>query len=620
MGNSMRQRTIFAIVTVLGATIFVGVGAILYWSDPPRFPDEKPAEVPAPRLPEQKLFGGYVSASACRSCHPGQHASWHDSYHRTMTQRVTAESMVAPLGEALLTSRGRTYKFTEEDGRFFVEMADPEQDLTAQRMGWPTPSGERLIRRQIVMSTGSHHYQTYWINGSRGNQLWQVPWIFHLKDQRWIPAEDAFIAPPGNYRRITDWNDNCVQCHAVGGRPRFDEAAGEYRTQVVDLGIACEACHGPGENHVRYHNSQSDVQTLVKDDIINPARLDSVRASEVCGQCHSSNGADPEEFLESGHRYRPGDDLTQSRTVHRYEDDAVQSRNSLRDGFWGDGTIRLAGREYNGLQLSACFLKGNVSCLSCHSMHGYESTDDQLAPGLRSDKACLQCHDAYAENITAHTHHPPDSPGSRCFNCHMPYTSFGLFKAVRSHRIDSPSAAATIRHGRPNACNLCHADQPVSWTASYLTRWYDQPPVSSSPFAQEHAASVLFLLSGDAAQRAVVAWNFGRDEVRAATSSDWQAPLLAELLVDPYSVVRYVASQSLRRYPGMESLDYDFLAPEPDREQARQEALKLWSKTTPRDFPSQRSCVLIGPDGLPDRARLEMLRKLRDDRPVVLPE
>src|SRR5580658_8205997 len=28
----------------------------------------------------------YVTSSACRSCHPSEYASWHDSFHRTMTQ------------------------------------------------------------------------------------------------------------------------------------------------------------------------------------------------------------------------------------------------------------------------------------------------------------------------------------------------------------------------------------------------------------------------------------------------------------------------------------------------------------------------------------------------------
>src|SRR5437867_4685634 len=35
----------------------------------------------------------YVSSAACRACHPQQYASWHRSFHRTMTQVASPESV-----------------------------------------------------------------------------------------------------------------------------------------------------------------------------------------------------------------------------------------------------------------------------------------------------------------------------------------------------------------------------------------------------------------------------------------------------------------------------------------------------------------------------------------------
>ena len=29
--------------------------------------------------------GSYIGSASCRSCHPAEHASWHGSFHRTMT-------------------------------------------------------------------------------------------------------------------------------------------------------------------------------------------------------------------------------------------------------------------------------------------------------------------------------------------------------------------------------------------------------------------------------------------------------------------------------------------------------------------------------------------------------
>src|SRR6185503_12582096 len=45
---------------------------------------------------------GYVSSRTCRPCHLEQYASWHDSYHRTMTTTATPANVHAPFdGRAL---------------------------------------------------------------------------------------------------------------------------------------------------------------------------------------------------------------------------------------------------------------------------------------------------------------------------------------------------------------------------------------------------------------------------------------------------------------------------------------------------------------------------------------
>src|SRR5271170_2831658 len=37
-------------------------------------------------LPLPVADRGYVTSDSCRACHPSEYASWHRSYHRTMTQ------------------------------------------------------------------------------------------------------------------------------------------------------------------------------------------------------------------------------------------------------------------------------------------------------------------------------------------------------------------------------------------------------------------------------------------------------------------------------------------------------------------------------------------------------
>ena len=91
----------------------------------------------------------------------------------------------------------------------------------------------------------------------------------------------------------------------------------------------------------------------------------------------------------------------------------------------------------------------------------------------------------------------------------MPYTSYGLLRSQRSHQISSPTVAATLETGRPNACNLCHLDKPLEWTSQYLEEWYGTPRAPLDQDQQRIAASVLWSISGDAGQRALAALEHG---------------------------------------------------------------------------------------------------------------
>src|SRR4030095_924696 len=93
-----------------------------------------------------------------------------------------------------------------------------------------------------------------------------------------------------------------------------------------------------------------------------------------------------------------------------------------------------------------------------------------------------------ASHLAEHTHHAPSSAGSSCVACHMPFTSYALFTAMRSHRIDNPSAQSTATTGRPNACNLCHLDRSLDWTARTLAKWWgggNAAPHANGPGAAE---------------------------------------------------------------------------------------------------------------------------------------
>jgi predicted CXXCH cytochrome family protein len=406
------------------------------------------------------------------------------------------------------------------------------------------------------------------------------------------------------------------------------------------LGVACEACHGPGEAHIhanqdlvrRYRLHFSDAPDTT---IVNPARLSPRLATYVCAQCHSMNIFKTDPRLP-GERYRAGGDLLRTKMILRTSDRMMsaaeridwprlerhigrQTPTYVEERFWPDGMARVSGRETNGMVESACFQDNTLSCLSCHSMHS-SAPDDQLAEHMESDVACFQCHADYLERVEEHTHHKVGSSGSLCYNCHMPHTTYGLLKAIRSHLIDSPSVAKDLETGRTNACNLCHLDKTIAWTAEHLTAWYGQTAPALSQEESTVSETVMRLLEGDAAQRAISAWHLGWAPAQEASGRGWIAPFLARLLEDPYACVRYIAYRSLTSLRGYESVRYDFVGDAQLRADARSQVESIFGATAADARDRLGPEVLTDPSGRLDFALLAALASRRDDRIVDLRE
>lgn len=576
-----------------------------------------PRQASSPRIPERVQSRGFVSSTSCRACHREQYESWHRTFHRTMTQVASAESIVAPFDGRNLHRAEVTYSVERRGDEFWVTTPDPDREFFLVRKGEPKYMPELpIVERQVVMTTGFHHLQTYWLSSQMGNELRLFPWVYSLDERRWIPYEDSFVIPPNIGRLRVCWNNSCIACHSVDGRPNFNDAIGHFVSEVVEFGIACESCHGPGEQHIRRHELGVMPNGGVPDPIVNPRHCSPKVSTQICGQCHSSFTFDSEYFTE-GPRFRAGDPLEKTHHVIGFAQRA-DARHPFRDSYWEDGTARIGGREYLGLVASVCYNRGDLSCLSCHSMH-HSDPDQQLAEGSRGNDTCLACHQALSDRIEQHTHHPVGSSGSLCYNCHMPRTSYALFRATRSHRIDSPSVSVSVATGRPNACNLCHLDRPLSWTSKYLNEWFNIRPVELNEQQSTVAASGLWLLSGDAAQRVITAWHMGWEPAQQAADSHWQAPLLAQLLDDSYSAVRLVAFHSLKSLPQFNDLDYDFLATKDQLSQAKEDAVSRWHQGERRVADSP-AFILQTPTGELNREMVNWLLEQQDRRPIILSE
>jgi hypothetical protein len=290
--------------------------------------------------------------------------------------------------------------------------------------------------------------------------------------------------------------------------------------------------------------------------IVNPLELSAQRGSQVCGRCHSYfYPKDEQDWWQHGfaRSFAPGQDLSRAQLLLSpaalAAPDAPRLEAATDSLFYRDGTIRVGGREYNGLVRSACYERGHgqqqLACTSCHSLHRGQP-DDQLDPEKLGNRACSACHAEQAAHVSAHTHHAPTSPGSLCYNCHMPHTSYALLGAIRSHRVDVPAFDARTRD-KPNACSLCHLERSERWAAEQAQAWYGAKPRFALDRAAELAgdapAGAVFALAGDAAVRAVTAAALGRHD-SSNDAAELRAPLLAELARDDYAAIRAIATRA----------------------------------------------------------------------------
>ncbi|MCA9071602.1 MAG: hypothetical protein KDA84_21900, partial [Planctomycetaceae bacterium] len=181
---------------IVAATLVVGVAGLLVWRLN-RWEDNSaqgetqdiPPTIPV-AVPYQDLDQDYTTSATCQKCHPQQHASWHKSYHRSMTQLASADAVVAPFDGRVLKSPSGVFRFVLDLGDYYVERIDPLLVASIQKGGGDPRqlSDAPRIRSPIVMTTGSHHMQTYWTPAGFGNELEQVPWYYHIEERRWIPA------------------------------------------------------------------------------------------------------------------------------------------------------------------------------------------------------------------------------------------------------------------------------------------------------------------------------------------------------------------------------------------------------------------------------------------------
>jgi hypothetical protein len=483
----------------------------------------------------------HAGSAACRRCHPDHHESWSRTFHRTMTTEATPANVRGDFDGATLRHAGVDARMDRgADGRF--------------RMTFTAP-GAAPRQVDVVRAVGSRRYQQYLTR--IGDSYWRLPVAYHIEERRWFPMTGAFLfaddtaiedaARPtfggGVFdRHVTRWNDNCVFCHNVGPNPGRDPATGAFDTRVAELGIACEACHGPGAAHARANADPVRRYALhlggrADPTIVNPARLAPARSADLCGRCHGQRiTADVGPFLAHGDPFVAGDDLGRYSAPLRRDTALRGDASAFAARFWEDGTPRLTAYEFQGLLQSACASKGGLTCTTCHGMHEGDPRGQIRArfagTGVKADAMCTQCHAALAAPaaLAQHARHDPAGEGARCLGCHMPRIVYGVLDVHRSHRIEIPKPPRAAAGGRPDACTLCHVEGIPGAAGGGAT----MAATAGDPLARAVAVDALgWAPSFDPAER----------PRRLGT-------LLEVMEADRYPAVRRLAWRSLRRLVG----------------------------------------------------------------------
>ncbi len=247
------------------------------------------------------------------------------------------------------------------------------------------------------------------------------------------------------------WNFMCASCHNTRLRKNYDPATDSYNTTMAEMGVGCEACHGPMANHVEWqykHGKQKKVDPTIE-------KFTRDQHRDTCGTCHARRSELTGDF-------RPGD---------LFFDHYGLTIPDETDIFYPDGQVRDEDYEFMPF-LASRMHAGGVRCFDCHEPHSMKTRG-------KGNVLCMTCHgpgtpmtNSPIIDPLAHGHHPLDKGGSGCIDCHMPLTPYMQRHLRHDHGFTIPDPLLTKQYGIPNACNRCHKDKDVAWSLEWVEKWY----------------------------------------------------------------------------------------------------------------------------------------------------
>jgi predicted CXXCH cytochrome family protein len=292
---------------------------------------------------------------------------------------------------------------------------------------------------ELRYALGRKHVEQY-VGALAPGRLQALPRAYDVVRGDWFDLFAGETRTPADWGHWTNRGMNassqCLVCHTTGYDKGYDATSDTYASRWREMGVGCEACHGPGRAHVESRRAGGTDPWKQTD----PERL-----LDACGSCHARR-------VERA-AFTPGDPFL----------DAFEPELLDTEAYHPDGQVKEELYELVSFQQSKMFQEG-VRCWNCHDPH---------ADGTRADgnALCRTCHESRYDT-EAHTHHASGSAGADCRGCHMPTTIYMQRDPRHDHAFLRPDPETTIATGAPNACSRCHADRDAAWAAAAMRAWF----------------------------------------------------------------------------------------------------------------------------------------------------
>ena len=490
-------------------------------------PVRSPPPVITPELATRSAVPS-PDAEACLRCHPAEVAAWRSSQHALANRLVSPELDGARFSPERVLAHGRyTIRMRRDGSRFqFVESS-------------PAAAAEARNAEAVIGVTPLVQYLVPF----PGGRLQTIDAGFDPRSNEWFYVfSDARQTHEWGYwtNRSMNWNSQCAFCHMTGFRKNYDPRTDTYASTWEAMGISCGQCHALRASMPGGPPAGEIAGTACP--LVVPSNLASrVAYIAGCASCHARR----EELTG---QFAPGE---------RFED---HFRLALPDTalFHPDGQVNDENFEYASLMLSRMGHRG-VDCLDCHDPHS-----GRLKLPVEGNAICLQCHappgqrGAIVIDPLGHSGHSPTNRGSLCVECHMPKNTYMVRDQRRDHGMTSPDPLLTRELGLPNACQACHADQPLDWSIQTMERWYAtnlerraRARARVIAAARRDDPAVLTNLLALTASEEIDVWRAALLELVAHQADRPEAQqILQKALHDTYPLARAAAIHGLQAMPG----------------------------------------------------------------------